>query len=247
MKKGLRILSVVLVLILSMSLWGCDPPMERFFTADGFQLAYLLSRKNECCVVAYCGEETEITIPLEYEGKPVVRLGIARFPFMITPYVKKITFQRNIKEPWMFNLNNCYILIDGEMEKAKDEEGKELELQLEEICVTEDNEYMKSIDGVLFSRDGKELLLYPSARTNEKYVLPETVTELRYHYGNDILEHRYLKELYIPSETIVEMGAYYIDLDSIYVPASLLEEYKTQRVYGASAFKPLPENWEETV
>ena len=245
MKKGLRILSAALVLILSMSLWGCVPPSESFFTADGFQLAYLVRNKNEYSVLAYFGEETEITIPLEYEGKPVVRLGITRFQFKITPYVKKITFQRNIKEPWHFNLYSGYVLIDGELKDAKDENGYWIELQLEEICVMSDNAHMKAVDGVLFSRDGKELLLYPPARANEKYVLPETVTELS-SYGTDILSHKHLKELYIPSGTIVELRDY-MKLDSIYVPASLLEEYQTRYTKSASVFKQLPEDWESMV
>ena len=44
-----------------------------------------------------------------------------------------------------------------------------------DIFVEEGNEAFCSIDGVLFTKDGKEMLIYPSGRTEEEYTVPEGV------------------------------------------------------------------------
>ncbi len=49
---------------------------------------------------------------------------------------------------------------------------------LESIEVHEDNPVLKSVDGVLFSNDGKILHLYPSAKQGETYVVPAHVKEV---------------------------------------------------------------------
>lgn len=56
-----------------------------------------------------------------------------------------------------------------------------------EILVSEGNEAFTSIDGVLFTGDGKELLLYPIGRTEETYTVPEGTEriddECSFEYG----------------------------------------------------------------
>ena len=42
-----------------------------------------------------------------------------------------------------------------------------------DIFVEEGNETFRSIDGVLFTRDGKTMLMYPKGRTEDRYVVPE--------------------------------------------------------------------------
>ena len=44
---------------------------------------------------------------------------------------------------------------------------------IENIYVEDGNEFFRSIDGVLFTKDGKELLLYPAGRHEESYSVPE--------------------------------------------------------------------------
>lgn len=46
-----------------------------------------------------------------------------------------------------------------------------------DVFVEEANEEFCSIDGVLFTKDGKEMLLYPKGRTEEEYAIPEGVEE----------------------------------------------------------------------
>ena len=44
-----------------------------------------------------------------------------------------------------------------------------------DVFVEEGNEAFCSIDGVLFTKDGKEMLMYPKGRTEEEYTVPEGV------------------------------------------------------------------------
>lgn len=46
---------------------------------------------------------------------------------------------------------------------------------LEEILLDEENEYFKTVDGVLYSSDGKELISYPAAREGRSYTIPKEV------------------------------------------------------------------------
>lgn len=53
-----------------------------------------------------------------------------------------------------------------------------LSIPLEEIIVDKENPYYCSVDGILFSRDMKELIRYPENKTGEKYVVPEGVESI---------------------------------------------------------------------
>ena len=49
---------------------------------------------------------------------------------------------------------------------------------LEIVFVDEDNSSFKSVDGVLFNKDGTELYCFPAGRTSESYIIPEGVASL---------------------------------------------------------------------
>ncbi|MCR5485667.1 MAG: leucine-rich repeat protein [Clostridiales bacterium] len=70
-------------------------------------------------------------------------------------------------------------------------------VSLERITVKSSNSEYKSIDGVLFDRDGKELILYPSGRKNELYTVPDGVTTID---DGAFSECVYLKSLIIPKK-----------------------------------------------
>jgi len=57
--------------------------------------------------------------------------------------------------------------------------------QLTSIDVDPDNPYMKSVDGVLLSKDGRELLAYPVGR--HFVVIPDGVTSIGSFYGSSIV------------------------------------------------------------
>lgn len=57
-------------------------------------------------------------------------------------------------------------------------EGMNIGTGLQQILVAAGNPNFKSIDGVLFSKDGTILYQYPAARAGESYTIPEGVTSL---------------------------------------------------------------------
>ncbi len=67
--------------------------------------------------------------------------------------------------------------------------------KLTEITVNNDNPYFTSVNGVLFSKDMKELTAYPPGKKDELFTLPETVEKI----GNGAFSSgKYLKDIYIP-------------------------------------------------
>lgn len=51
-------------------------------------------------------------------------------------------------------------------------------LNLEEIRVDEKNEFFQSVDGVLYSKDGKQLISYPAAKKDSTYTIPKEVEKI---------------------------------------------------------------------
>lgn len=51
-------------------------------------------------------------------------------------------------------------------------------LTLEKVEVAKENPYYQSVDGVLFSKDGKELLVYPALRPGNSYMVPREVESI---------------------------------------------------------------------
>lgn len=74
------------------------------------------------------------------------------------------------------------------------------------FVVSENNPHFKSVDGVIYSKDGTVLVAYPNRKDNTEFTIPETVTTIADYAFNNVK----LKEIYISNniETIGE-GAFY--------------------------------------
>lgn len=73
---------------------------------------------------------------------------------------------------------------------------------LERFSVAEGNETYKSVDGVLFSADGMTLHIYPCAKADEEYIIPEGVTSIGSFSGNTNI-----RSITIPT-TLQSLSAY---------------------------------------
>ena len=76
--------------------------------------------------------------------------------------------------------------------------------KLEAIEVEDNSRCFKSVDGVLFSKDGKVLLKYPQARKSDKFVIPDGVVEIA---ENAFALASKLKNVVIP-DTVEIIGKY---------------------------------------
>lgn len=106
-------------------------------------------------------------------------------------------------------------------------------LALEEIKVDERNEFFKVVDGVLYSKDGKQLISYPVAKRGSTYTLPKEVEKV---YEEAFVGCRNLEEI------LVEDGnQYYESVDGVLMDkaANRLIAYP---IGNKSASYTVPEN-----
>ena len=94
-------------------------------------------------------------------------------------------------------------------------------INLEAIEVDSCNEWMCSVDGVLFNRDTTQLWCYPAGAKQEKYVFPESVTWIG---GSAFCGNSYLKELRLPDRiNHISSCAFYRceNIESLTLPSGL--------------------------
>lgn len=107
-------------------------------------------------VAAYEGSDTEVVFPSEIDGLSVT--GIWSYALQGANPVRKVTLPESVK-----TLAYCALSKIG----------------LTEIEVDEKNPYLKSVDGVLYTEDGKTLICFPAdycARKGiRKFDLPDSV------------------------------------------------------------------------
>ncbi len=141
MKKNI-IKIAALLLCICLLFTGCDS-IGTFMGIESDEIEYDVEN-GEATVISVPNKATitEIVIPDEFQGVPVTK--IADFAAVNLEYVTEIKIGKNIKEIglWAFENNQ----------------------QVTSFTVDENNEYFCSVDGVLFTKDMKNLLFYPLAK-----------------------------------------------------------------------------------
>ena len=92
----------------------------------------------------------------------------------------------------IFNCTSLKTITIGSEFKFSPEKVK-LCFALEEISVAPDNPYHKSIDGVLFDKSGESLILYPCAKIEKTYTVPDGVVNISdsaFYNANNLAEVR---------------------------------------------------------
>ncbi|MBR6286370.1 MAG: leucine-rich repeat domain-containing protein [Bacteroidaceae bacterium] len=91
------------------------------------------------------------------------------------------------------------------------------------INVDEGNPVYTSVNGVVYTRDGKTLMDYPTATPQTSYVIEEGTTEI---FENAFMDAKYLEEITIPN-SVTKIGASAFNgcakLKSVDIPASVKE------------------------
>lgn len=101
---------------------------------------------------SYNGDEENLVIPEQINSIHVTYMPVS---YKYPDKIKTITLSKNIKFANIARLNH-----------------------LEKIEVSEQNRYLKSLNGVLFNKKGTELIWYPIAKKESNYSIPNSVTEL---------------------------------------------------------------------
>ena len=81
----------------------------------------------------------------------------------------------------------------------------------EKLNISEDNPFFKSENGVLFSKDMKELILYPAGKKDLTYTVPDGVEEI-----DSFTNNPYIKEIILPDSLVDFSGKKtdYIEFDN---------------------------------
>lgn len=129
-----------------------DTPDASATGADGF-VYHFDSNLNGIVITDYLGESPEVVVPGTIDGKPVVKVDIARCENPFT----KISIPASVTDLGDDFFAGC--------------------LSLAEITVAEGNTEYLSIDGILYGDGGKTLLNCPCDKTGD-VVVPDVVTEI---------------------------------------------------------------------
>ncbi len=112
-------------------------------------------------------------------------------------------------------------------------------LSIESFTVNEENDYLVSIDGVLFTKDESTLVLYPRGNQAKFYVIPDGVTTIATHAFR-IWDYCGLNTVSIPKSVVVfEDGAFYFDytyLDVFYAGSEEEWNALTEYFYNSWGF-----------
>ena len=117
---------------------------------------------------------------------------------------------------------------------------------LEKVNVDTKNQYYKSIDNVLFSKDCTQLILYPRGRKKDRYVIPEGVESICYKAFNDC---KSLDSIMLP-ESVKSIGEYAFmgckKLESVTIKSKILKSIDKNAFkyydYDVGQYKPLSQN-----
>ncbi len=133
---------------------------------------YIVDDDGNAHITSCSSTDEEIDIPESLDGVPVTEIDKNAF---MNCKPKKIAIHGNI----------VYISADNPFAPC---------LTLEEIAVDEDSEYYTAVDGVLYSKDMKTIMHYPSAKKGDSFAIPDGVEEI----GTAAISDTPLKEIIIP-------------------------------------------------
>lgn len=160
------------------------------------EVEYHVTEEGTIEIVAYTDSSTrtEVTIPDEIDGYPVTT--IKNFSLFNTDTLQKITIGKNVREIGDWALTN--------------------NKSMQEFVVSLENEYFTAVDGVLFTKDKKTLVCYPTAKNIniDRYGQTTDTTTYAIPEGTETIANRafyrcgYLTEITFPAslKSIGEMS-----------------------------------------
>ncbi len=147
----------------------------------------------------YKGEDKDVVIPEELMEKAKGKFTVA-ISAENPNEIESISIPKNVPDVWLGTLYG----------------GR----GLKKITVDPENQYLKDVDGVLYTKDGKRLIKAPAQMTG-KYIVPEGVEEIEtsaFQYSN-------LDEVILPEslKTIGYYGFQYSKLKKVVIPKGMSE------------------------
>ena len=173
-------------------------------SATGLQ--YELSKDGTYYIVVGIGteERTEFAIPASYNGKPVKEIGDSAFDkcgsLTSINIPNSVT---SIRECAFFGCNHLTNIIIPDSVTFIGEEAFRNCQRLASITVKVSNLNYKSIDGNLYSKDGKTLIQYAIGKKETLFIIPHSVSFI----GNYAFVSSRLTSITIP-DSVTSVGAF---------------------------------------
>lgn len=178
------------------------------FELDTATNTYMLTDIGTC-------EDENLVIPATYNDLPVTK--IKSYALYNRIEIQTLTLSKNITEIGEYSLSSCTGLID--------------------ITVSTENTAFKSVDGSLYTKDGKQLLQYAIGKKDSSFEIPDGVERIgACAFSSD----QSLEEIVIP-DTVKEIGT------SAFVNCHALREISLNNVekieanvfYGCSSLEEI--------
>ncbi len=199
MKIMKKVLSIVLCFIFVFTVFYIQTSAKRVTEGD---FEYDVNEtKGTAIITKYKGNEQDVIIPETVEEFIVV--GINSFVFAHQHSIKKVTIGENIKTIGYGAFANCS--------------------SLKEIEISDSNADYSSDDNVIFNKDKTKIICYPSGKTEQKYIVPNTVNELE-SYSFSYAQN--LKEITLPNGlTVISNDAFLScsKLETVVIPPSVTD------------------------
>ena len=159
---------------------------------------YIFTYFNGVAICDYKGNDTTLDIPDNFRGVPTTALDVDVRNWANADTFTSISFPATLKN------------IDKAVETFTNYTN------LEEFQVAEGNPSFTSEDGVLYNRDQTQLLVYPAAKTDISFQVPDTVTTL----GECVFQkNANLKHVLIPaSVTQLDKDLFHDKSVTVYAP-----------------------------
>lgn len=185
---------------------------------DGY-LFYTIDGTNY--LVNYIGTDTDITLPENYNGE---NYAVYKYAFYDNHSLHGVTIPDGVTSIGKSAFDLCTSLMNvtiGDSVTSIDSPAFGNCPRLTSIVVNENNSSYKSIDGNLYSKDGKTLIRYARGKSDTSFVIPNSVTRIGEHafYGSSRLTSITIGN----SVTSIDKNAFQdcLNLTSITIPDSV--------------------------
>ena len=207
-RVSIVLLFAVLMAIISVGLSSCgrkgndDVVLEFEIAADGGSYRVKGSNISDEQLYYWGWDDVDVIVPALYNGLPVTEIADSAFynagalrsiqlpetinvigdaAFMRCVKLEKIRIPEGVT---VFDSNlfhSCESLVSVSVPSSIEHISPDAFIgcsSLEEINVSEDNEHYKTIDGNLYSFDGKQLLQYCAGKTDAEFQVPDGIEEI---------------------------------------------------------------------